>query len=88
MQGHMIPHDLDIVMWYHMTQLPKRAPMSIGASTYISMQWLNLELYLYRKTYVAKWIVDINNNVSVMFGKCIMIVDIMNNVSVMFDKLY
>ena len=29
---------------------------------------------------IAKWIVDINNKISVMFGKCIMIVGIRNNV--------
>ena len=33
-----------------------------------------------------KWLVDINNNISVMSAKCILIVGIMNNVSVMFNN--
>ena len=29
MLGHIIAFDLGIIRWYHVTQLPKQAPMSI-----------------------------------------------------------
>ena len=74
MQDHVIPHPLQIVICYHVTQLLKWEQMSSEVVTY--------KLYamsqLYRKTYIAKWIMDTNHNVSMMFGTCIMIVGIMN----------